>query len=211
AWRLAQQVTELRHLWQGREHWETVSARWDEEARGRLAKVPAKDRPRIATAWRRLREGNSLFRLGRHAEAEKALRQALAVLSKVLGERHPQTTNLWGKVASCLDGQGKHTEALPIHRKALAIKQKVLGERHPDTAISYGNMAVCLHAQGKFSAALTPFKKALAIRRAASGERNVDTAVSYNNLATCLESLGNYEEALPRFQKALRIAEQLTG
>jgi Tfp pilus assembly protein PilF len=100
----------------------------------RLAAVPAKDRAAVVRAMTLNTEGVELLNQGRFQQAQKPLRQALALRVKVLREHYPLTAQSYNNVAACLDDLGKSSEALSLFRKALEMRVKVQGENHPDTA-----------------------------------------------------------------------------
>jgi CHAT domain-containing protein/tetratricopeptide (TPR) repeat protein len=209
--RLDGQGLSLRRRWLDEKHQMAHESQAAVERWRRLAGLPAEKQKGLGNALRRGHAGNTLYRQGRYAEAEKAHRQALAIFKEVLGERHPDTANSYNSVASCLQAQGKAAQALPLYGKALAICKEALGERHPYTAASYNNLAGCLHDQGKAAQALPLHEKALAIRKEVLGERHLDTAAGYNGVARCLHAQGRAAQALPLFEKALAIRKEALG
>jgi CHAT domain-containing protein/Tfp pilus assembly protein PilF len=156
-------------------------------------------------------EGINLLNQGRFREAEKPLRDELAIRLKIHGEKHPETATGYNNLAYCLHQQGKHDEALPLYRRSLAIYREMHGEQHPNTARSYHNMAYYLNDQGKHGEALPLAQRALAIRRKILGERDPDTGSSYAVMAFCLDGQGKHGEALPLFQRALAIFREILG
>jgi tetratricopeptide (TPR) repeat protein len=209
--RLAGQIATFRAHHQGARHWQASNARFEAADWQRLVRVPQSDRPAVVRARALNGEGVALFGKRRYREAEKALREALAIRLEVLGERHPDTATICNSVAVCLDSQGKHKEALPLYRRALAIRLEVLGEHHPDTAASCGSVAYCLSRQGKHKEALPLVRRALDISLTTYGERHPDTANACGGVASCLNSLGEYGEALLFYRRALAIYLELYG
>ncbi len=199
----AGRVVALREKWQGKKHWQTINARLGAEEWQRSTKVPVGDRAEALRASRLGHEGTRLYGQGRFREAEQKMREALAIMNKVLGEEHPVTITACNNLASCLDHQGKHADALMLHRRALALSRMVLGEQHTNTAGSYSNLAGCLDNQGKHAQALPLYEKALAIQRLALGEEHPDTATGYNNVAYCLADQGGLPEAVRLLQESL--------
>jgi tetratricopeptide (TPR) repeat protein len=211
ALRLAREVEALRRRWQGPRHWETIDACYGIERWVRLARLSAAGQREAARALRRAAEANQLAARHRYAEAEKAFRDALAILTKGLGEEHLETTTSYANLAANLSGQGKHREAQPLFQKALDLNKKLLGEEHPDTAQSYNNLAYNLDAQGKYKQAQPLHRKALDLHKERLGEQHPRTALSYNNLAYHLNAQGKYREAQPLLQKALAIRKKVLG
>jgi tetratricopeptide (TPR) repeat protein len=209
--RLARQAEALRRRWQGPGHWQAADARYEVERCQRLARLSAADQKAVARALRREVEARALRSRRRYAEAEKAYREALALLRKTLGEWHPETARNYDNLAHNLHAQGKHGQAQPFFQKALDLRKKLLGEEHPETATSYNNLAANLEAQGKYAQAQPLHQKALNLRKKLLGEEHPDTAQSYNGLATNLAAQGKYAQAQPLFQKALDLSKKLLG
>jgi CHAT domain-containing protein/tetratricopeptide (TPR) repeat protein len=209
--RLAEQMAALRARAQGPRHWQAIDARFEAAWYQQVVKVPPGDRPGVVRANYLGSQGVNLLNRGRPREAEKPLRESLALHLKVLGEQHSHTATRCANLAECLGSQGKQAEALLLHRRALDIRLRVHGKRHPDTARSYNEVAGCLLEQGKPREALPLFRRALDIRLEVLGKRHPDTAVSCHNLAFCLERQGKPEDALPLYRRALAIYLEVHG
>jgi tetratricopeptide (TPR) repeat protein len=75
-----------------------------------------------------------------YKEAQSYFEQALAIRTKVLGERHPETAeslNNLGRVLACQDDSAT---ARSYFERALTIQREVLGEGHPRTAQTLANL-----------------------------------------------------------------------
>lgn len=127
----------------------------------------------------------NLSQSGRHGEAEVALRNSLAMISKQLGPGHPNTIAATTRLALHLNRHAKHTEAEQLLRQVLTHKQAMLGRKHPQVAAASINLAACLYSQGNYNAAARLYSTALEVRKAALGETHADTAACINNLALC--------------------------
>lgn len=122
---------------------------------------------------------------GRHEEAEAALRNSLAMISKQLGPGHPNTVAATTRLALHLNRNSKHTEAERLLRQVLTHKQATLGRKHLQVAAASINLAACLYSQGHYNAAARLYSTALEIRKASLGDTHADTASCLNNLALC--------------------------
>jgi CHAT domain-containing protein/tetratricopeptide (TPR) repeat protein len=211
ALQLAEQVVELRQRWQGRRHYETRDAARGVERWLALAGQPKKVQDQLATSVRRGVEGARWRQQGRHSDAVKADREALAICEKVLGAEHPETALAATNLGLDLRALGRFADALALFEKALAIRRKALGEDHVDTAEALLNLAGCLTAVGKHALALPLHQKALLIFRKAVGEMHPRTALAYNNLAFTLQLQGRYAEAAALFRKALDVRRAVLG
>jgi tetratricopeptide (TPR) repeat protein len=211
ALRLGQEILESRQRWQGSRHWQVVDTRLEVEHSQRLVKLPRDQQQRLGEVIRLGRLGAEMSARGRHREAEKVHREALAICRKVLGEDHPNTALRFLLLGQTLAGQGKNSQAQPLYEKAVAIWRQALGEEHPETALGYDHLASCREKQGKPADALLLSEKALAINRKALGEDHPRTASSYVLVGYCLYRQARHADALPRYEKALAIRRKLLG
>src|SRR5262245_1469341 len=115
--KVAAQIAAYRQQRQGAAHWQAIDARFAVDGWRRLIAVPGKDRPEVVRARLFNGQGLAMMNRGRFREAEKPLRQALALNQKALGLDHPDTAGNYNNVAGCLQAQGKPSEALPLFRK----------------------------------------------------------------------------------------------
>jgi CHAT domain-containing protein/tetratricopeptide (TPR) repeat protein len=208
---VAERMAAFRAQRQGARHWQAIEARLDAADWQRLAKVPEDARAAAFRARVLNNEGMSTLERGAHREAEKTLREALAIRREVLGEQAHDTAVSYNNLAYSLYLQRKPGEALVLYRRALAICRKVLGEQHSETAHGYNGAAACLDRQGKHGEALPLHQRALAVRRNVLGEEHPLTAVAYNNVAACLDRQGKPGEALPLHERALAIRRKVLG
>jgi hypothetical protein len=64
---------------------------------------------------------------GKYDEAEKILREVLAVTTRVLGADHPHTLTTAGNLARSLWLQGKYDESEKMEREVLEVRKRVQG------------------------------------------------------------------------------------
>jgi tetratricopeptide (TPR) repeat protein len=122
------------------------------------------------------------FALGEYDAALDYFENALEIVERVLGKKHPDTATTYNNIANVYDSKGEYNEALEWHKKALAIREQVLGKEHPDTATSYNNIANVYQSKGEYDKALDLYEKALAIREQVLGKEHPDTATTYNTI-----------------------------
>jgi hypothetical protein len=109
-------------------------------------RLPKKDEERLAAA------NNLAIALHLHAkypEAEKMLREVLAVQMRTIDREHENTLATKVNLARSLAHQGKNAEAERIRREVLVVRQRVLGLEHPKTLTSTEEIASILIVQGK--------------------------------------------------------------
>jgi tetratricopeptide (TPR) repeat protein len=207
----ARQILALRERRQGKGHWESIDARLDVQRWQRLTRVAARDRSEVARALALRDEGDRLLDRERFTEAEARQRSALAILRKVLGQKHRETARSCIGVAATLHARGQDARAQPLLEEALAICREALGEQHADTASAFNNLAACFQAQGKHNLARPRYQKALAMQRQVQGEEHPLTATAYQNVAMNLVYLGKHTQAQPHLEKALAICRRVLG
>ena len=65
--------------------------------------------------------------MGRHAEAEPLLKQAMEIRRTALGERHPDYATSLNNLAVLYDSMGRQAEAEELRKKAMAIHRRPEG------------------------------------------------------------------------------------
>jgi predicted O-linked N-acetylglucosamine transferase (SPINDLY family) len=125
--------------------------------------------------------GAAYLTLGRHAEAERALRTAHAH-----GIRMPAICN---NLAMAIADQGRHAEALAFYREAIALD--------PQHAIARNNMGNALKECGELIEALKAYCDAVALQP--------DYPDAYNNMGLVLEALGRHDDARAAYAQALAL------
>jgi len=121
--------------------------------------------------------GNALQRLGRHAEAATAYRQA------------PGHAAALSNLSISLNALGRNEEALEACREALRLK--------PDHAEACNNLAATLKELERYEEAVAACQRALELRP--------DYAEALNNLGAALKELDRPEEAAAVCQRALAL------
>lgn len=132
-----------------------------------------------------------LVQMGRHPQAEQALR---ALLAKA-GERGERFAWVHANLAGALAGQRKLEEALPFFQKALALNPS-----DSKTQTLYG---ISLAALGRMDEAIAAYRAALAAPPALS--------ITRRNLALALAGRGQTEEALSQMGQAFEMDGQMAG
>ena len=103
----------------------------------------------------------NLQELGRIAEAEDLLSQALKAFKTILGEKDADTLTAMVKLAQLYLAQGKLKEAQTLFETALPLMREVLEETNFLILESKENLAEVYRQQGKYSQAETLFLQSL--------------------------------------------------
>lgn len=162
--------------------------------------------------WKVLnQEVMQLFQAGKYQQALGKAEQALVLVERKLGPKHPDTGVSLNNLALLYQEMGAYEKALPFSVRALAIAEKVNGPEHPNTGTHLSNLALLYNKMGAYEKALPLSARALAISEKAEGPEHPGTGGSLNNLAVIYRAMGLYEKALPLFVRALAIAENVEG
>jgi tetratricopeptide (TPR) repeat protein len=145
------------------------------------------------------------------AEAEPLYLQALELIKRLLGEKHPYVATSLHNLANLYKSQRRYAEAEPLYLQALELSKRLRGEEHPDVATSLNNLAGLYKSQGRYAEAEPLFLQALELWKRLLGEKHPSIATSLNNLAGLYDSQGRYTEAESLFLQALEIAERQLG
>ena len=72
--------------------------------------------------------------IGRYADAEPLLKEALAITERALGKEHPDTAISLSGLARLYRAMGRYRDAEPLLKQAIAISEKLVGREHPTVA-----------------------------------------------------------------------------
>jgi eukaryotic-like serine/threonine-protein kinase len=93
--------------------------------------------------------GLLLDRTGRSAEAERALRETLAIYRRELAPEHPRTAEALTALGQVLTSRGRAMEAEPLLREAVSIRETKLGAQDLRTAESREALGVAMGTMGR--------------------------------------------------------------
>ena len=170
--------------------------------------TPAK-RAALRQAEKANAQALQLWRQGKAREGLKPAREAVEVLRKLLGEKHPDYATSLNNLALLYQDMGDYKAALPLHKQALTITKEAVGEQHSSYAVSLNNLALLYQDMGDHKAALPLARQALDLRKEVLGTRHPDYASSLNNLAAVYQALKQPEKALAHSEAALTLTRTL--
>lgn len=144
-------------------------------------------------AWHRI--GTSLTDLGRHAEAEAALREAVALAEASLGPDDYRTLRARQTLGWHYVSRGEPARGLellePVGERLLAL----FGARSLEYAGNLHNRANAYRALGQHGRALAAYREALAAAEAVVDGNSAQIGSAWWNIAAMLSALGRHEEA----------------
>ncbi len=142
-------------------------------------------------------------RQGRHQQAARELRQALAIYRE-LGDCRGQARSL-GNLGIVLSGQAQYRWSADHLRQALALHRE-LGDQFGQV-IQLDNLGIVLCRQGRYKEAADHHQQALALSRQL-GERHSE-ALALDNFGVVLSRQGRYQKAAGRHEQALAIFREI--
>ncbi len=184
---------------------------------------------RLETGKAHRRVGWLRFRLGDHANAEKAYRQAIPILER-LAHDSPNVFEYWQELAhsriylgSCLANTGRRDDAERVYREALAGAERNrqqfghLAEYRALTGRFHHGFGCLLFYNRQVSEAEQALRRALAIQQDLTAEfpnlaeYRLDLALSQFRLSCLLEGTGRLTEAEQPSARAVALLEELAA
>jgi tetratricopeptide (TPR) repeat protein len=110
---------------------------------------------------------------GRHSEAVKYYRQALAAVEGALGPGDVNVATMLNNIAAVHNEQGRHDIAATDNERALAIRVQALGREHPLVAGDLTDLAHTRLFQRRYDDAESLLREALAINAKVDREHEV--------------------------------------
>ena len=172
-------------------------------------RLSADDDPQRASRMKTL--GLNLQDLGRTAEAEEMLSQALRAFKTILGEKGTDTLSVMVKLAQLNLAQGKLKAAQELFETALPLMLEVMDETNLLILESKENLAEIYRQQGKFSQAETLFLQSMEGAVAEYGEEDPFVVQVKSHLAQLYEDTGKLKKALSLHQQVYEIDLVLLG
>ncbi|WP_158623216.1 tetratricopeptide repeat protein [Pseudorhodobacter sp. E13] len=145
------------------------------------------------------------------ADAEKLLREAIAVGEKATGGKDEAQAKRLNNLAAVLRAAGYAEAAEPIYRQAIEIDRAAPDGVYPETATRLSNLAELLVATGRAAEAEPLYDSAIKATRQAFGPTHPDLAMRIAALADLRRSLGKNEEALPLYLEAIEVSRVALG
>ncbi|MEG3181926.1 tetratricopeptide repeat protein [Sphingomonas sp. LT1P40] len=150
--------------------------------------------------------GLNLNEQNRPAEAEAAMRAALAIRTKLLPAGDPALLQTWQDIAYFLEDQQRFAEAEPIYKMLFDAREGVPSlQGQLDLAVTYTNLAYNLAGQGRLAEGEALFRKGLKMAIPIVGEHDPMIAKGRTYLAAILEQQGKGTEAEAMYRQALAV------
>jgi serine/threonine protein kinase/tetratricopeptide (TPR) repeat protein len=146
------------------------------------------------------------------AEAEVAVRAALAIRIRRWGEECNEVAWSSHTLSMVLTAEGKGVEAETAARRSLAIFRKLHGDDYPPTANMYEHLGSLLMASDdRLDEAVTCLHKALEIQIKTEGDGQLSQHYSHFNLAEVLERQGKLVDSETHYRATIAIDKKKGG
>ena len=152
------------------------------------------DHPQLAQTLEQIADIESW--IGRHDDAERTARRALAIDRKVFGPTHWRTLHGAYVLAAALYRHDRLQEASSVAASALAAAQPVLGDDHPEVVNVENTLAVFDTRRGDFASAADRYRDALAGAERGIGAAADTTMMIRRNFSNFLAHHGDADESL---------------
>lgn len=153
--------------------------------------------------------GTAQFRLGRAAEAEAALVQAIDRAAVALPVA--EVARMRMTMCALLEDAGREVEAMKVYEVAIAAFVAADPPDHLAAARLRNNLALGCKRAGKLALAEQQYLQALEVLESELGKENEEVAALYNNIGSLYYSAGFSQQAKETFEEALGIRMRLTG
>jgi len=155
--------------------------------------------------------GQTWLDLGRYVEAERELRQAVAIQERTCPGDSAMLAESFRSLGKLLYARADLVGARQATERALAIDRHLHDGDHEDTATDLNNLAAIARSQVDYDSATRCIAEALAMRRALFGEQHVAVAESLNNQSMLHRAEGQLDAAEALTRRVLELRRQLLG
>lgn len=138
------------------------------------------------------------------------LEKALAISLTRLGERHPETAEIYNRLGEYYKDRGDYARALEYVNRGLAIQRKISGESHPDLFWSYYRLADIYGQMEEYEKALEYSKKTMAVVTKIDGPTHQNAGNVNKFIGILYSKMGDFDKGIAHFKKAIKILDIYT-
>jgi serine/threonine-protein kinase len=173
--------------------------------------LPADQRDDVALGKSLYGLGNEQELAGQFADAERNLRDALAIQERLDKGANTDTARTLGSLAWAVREHDLN-EAIPLMQRAVAMQRQLWGnEPYPDYADALNDFGLLLRDQGDYDQSEKVLQESLAMYRRLLGDRHPLLGNALNNLALVQERKGDLVTAESTFRQALALKRETLG
>jgi tetratricopeptide (TPR) repeat protein len=148
---------------------------------------------------------------GQFADAERTLREALALQQRLFKGANPETARILDALAQTV-AERDLNEAISLQQNAVAMQRTLWGaEPYPDYADALNDLGLLLRDKGDYDQSEKLLQESLAMYRRLMGDRHPYVATALMNLGLVQHRKGNLAEAESTYRQALALQRELLG
>ena len=147
----------------------------------------------------------------RFEPAERSLRAALEIRTRMHGPRHPDVARSLYNLAWLDHVRGDYLEADSLYRLALEVQRETSGMDDPRTAATIEGLGLLARVNGDLEGAEQLLRQALEIREAALPLGHPERVSNLNALAALLSEASRPDEAEPLFREVVEVRRRTLG
>ncbi|MFM6932737.1 MAG: tetratricopeptide repeat protein [Novosphingobium sp.] len=149
--------------------------------------------------------------LGRLAEAEVAVKKAIAIRRRIFKEPSAEVASSIYNLGSIYMSAGRYGEAIAPLREALVLQERANPADAPGLVMRITGLAAALNEADEKDEAIALARRAVQVASEKLGDSHPYTAGAYNNLGTNLNEAGRYAESIPVLRETLRLRQKSVG
>lgn len=155
--------------------------------------------------------GNEQEDAGKFADAERSLRDALALQERLFKGPNTDTARTLQVLAWAVRERDLNA-AIPLMQRAVAMDRALWGAvPYPEYADALNDLGALLRDKGDYKESEQLLRESLAMKRRLLGDKHPEIAHSLQNLAVVLQAKGDLEGASSAFRQALAMERELLG
>jgi hypothetical protein len=147
--------------------------------------------------------GSALHSIGRHAEAERLVREAREIFRNTIGDKHHSYATATGNLSTLLLDTGREKEAEPLIREAMQIYYEVFGANHHTVVNAHHALAKFYFRTGQAGLARQEWNNGLQILALSLECNHPDIAEFQRGIAFELLRAGKTKQAFHEMKQAL--------
>ncbi|MEO8635714.1 MAG: serine/threonine-protein kinase [Gemmatimonadales bacterium] len=159
----------------------------------------------------RANRGTALAQLGRSAEAEPVLREAVKLFEQSRGTSDARVASALQPLAGTLVLNGKYAEAESVAQRAMTINGEVFGPTNPATLSALRMLTSAMVEGGRYVDALPHLRWMLSLRGKALSETDPTLGVVLLQLGQCQGQVGSLAAAEATLRDALAVRRMTFG
>jgi tetratricopeptide (TPR) repeat protein len=173
--------------------------------------LPADQRDDAGLARSLFGLGSELDAQGHSEEAERSLRDALALQKRLFPGANEDTARTLDALAWTIRERDLN-ESVPLLQNAVAMQRAMWGNQpYPDYADALSDLGLLLRSKSEYTESERLLRESLAMYRRLLGDKHPHIATALNNVALVLHLRGDLEGANSTYRQALAMQRELLG